>query len=98
MVVEPRPIDISEMPELLRLAEEVQSTGEPRLLRRGGEDMAILMPARRSRRRTSRPKLFTKDDSLWNLLGIGRSDVTDVSENKYKYPAEAYMPRTDEKE
>lgn len=31
-------------------------------------------------------------DSLWNIVGIGRSEgPTDVSENKYKYLAEAYL-------
>ena len=34
---------------------------------------------------------FTKDDSLWNLVGIWDEDgPTDVSQNKHKYLAEAY--------
>jgi hypothetical protein len=37
-------IDISKVPELLRLAEEVRTTGEPRVLRRDREDIAVLMP------------------------------------------------------
>ena len=44
MARELRPIDISNTPELLRLAEEVRSTGEPRLLRADSEDIAVLMP------------------------------------------------------
>ena len=37
-----------------------------------------------------RGKVFTKEDPLWHLVGIGRSGQTDVSENKHKYVAEAY--------
>jgi len=36
--------------------------------------------------------MTSKDDPLWNIVGIGRSDGPgDVSENKYKYLAEAYL-------
>jgi len=37
-------IDISETPELLQLAEEVHRTHEPRVLRREGEDLAMVVP------------------------------------------------------
>ena len=40
---------------------------------------------------TRRGKIFTKDDALWNLVGIADKDVpSNVSENKHKYLAEAY--------
>jgi hypothetical protein len=39
-----RSIDISNVPDLVRIAEEVRRTGEPRLLRRDSEDVALLMP------------------------------------------------------
>ncbi len=45
-----------------------------------------------------RGKLFTKDDSLFNIIGIAKGSadgVTDVSENKYKYLAEAYAPKSE---
>ena len=89
---EMRPIDISDMPELLRLAEEVRTTKEPRRLQRENEDIATLMPVRRSKRvPAGRP--LTYDDALWKLVGSARSEgPTDVSENKYKYLAEAYLP------
>lgn len=44
MTHELRPIDISANPELLRLAEEVRTSREPRVLRRDSEDIAVLMP------------------------------------------------------
>jgi hypothetical protein len=38
-----------------------------------------------------RSKPFTTDDSLWTLVGLGKSrGPTDVSVNKGKYLAEAY--------
>lgn len=43
-------------------------------------------------RKSAKPHYFTMDDSLWNIVGIGRDKdgATDVSENKYKYLAESY--------
>src|SRR5260370_17827182 len=38
------PIDISNLPELLRLSEEVKATKTPRILKRDSETMAVLMP------------------------------------------------------
>ena len=37
-------IDISDVPELLRLAEEVRRAGEPRVLRKDGEELAMVVP------------------------------------------------------
>lgn len=44
MAEQMKPIDISEMPELLQLAEEVHRTHEPRVLRRKEEDLAMVVP------------------------------------------------------
>jgi hypothetical protein len=44
MASEPSPIDISAIPELARLADEVARTRRPRLLRRGNEAIAVLAP------------------------------------------------------
>jgi len=45
MTANPTPIDISTMPDLARLAEEVARTKRPRELKRDRETVAILMPA-----------------------------------------------------
>ncbi|MBI2941371.1 MAG: hypothetical protein HYY04_13130 [Chloroflexi bacterium] len=86
------PVEVGDAPELLRLAEEVRATNQPRVLRREGEDLAIVMPvassgSRRTRRRPlPRGRPTSADDPLWNIVGIGRSEgPTDVSTNKYKY-------------
>ncbi|MBI4318267.1 MAG: hypothetical protein HY675_07245 [Chloroflexi bacterium] len=46
-----KPINISNVPELLRIAEEVRSSNTPRLLKRDNEDLAVLVPAARYARR-----------------------------------------------
>lgn len=38
-------VDVSEQPELARLAEAVRATGEPCVLRRGEEEIAVIVPA-----------------------------------------------------
>jgi hypothetical protein len=84
------PIDISDQPELLRLAEEVQATQQPRLLRHKDEDLAILTPAT-TRRRRKRGGPVTRDDPLFGLIGIGRSGIEGgVAERKHEFLAQAY--------
>jgi len=42
------PIDISNSPELLRLAEEVEATKKPRLLKRDNTPIAVLSPVKKN--------------------------------------------------
>ncbi len=44
MTIEQQPIDITDLPELGRLADEVRASRRPRLLRRGAEEIAMLVP------------------------------------------------------
>src|SRR4051812_32967747 len=44
MAKELAPIDISHVPELLRVAEDVRATNTPRVLRRNDEDIAMVVP------------------------------------------------------
>lgn len=53
------PIDISSVPELVRLAEDVQQTRHPRVLRRANEDIAVLAPLPSPQRSLSRPPRST---------------------------------------
>jgi hypothetical protein len=54
-------MDISNLPELLRLVEEVRRSAEPRVLRRDREDLAILTPVKPAP--TGRPRrVKTKAD------------------------------------
>jgi hypothetical protein len=63
MASEWTPIDITNMPELAQVAEEVQRTRHARLLRRGEEPIALLVPAGRGRPRPT-PALLVDTSSL----------------------------------
>ena len=89
---EPQRIDISSIPELLKLVQEMRQTNEPTILREESEDVAMLTPLKPVTKRSVRGKPTTADDPLWKLVGIGHSGRGDVSENKHKYLAEAYLP------
>jgi hypothetical protein len=49
-----RYLEVANEPELLRLVEEVQSSSEPCMLRRNGEDVAMLLPVKRRRIKAAR--------------------------------------------
>lgn len=83
-----KPVEIGAMPDLVKLAEEVQSEGAGRILRRNGEDVAVLLPPKRA---TRRRRATSPSDPLWDIVGIGHSSGPgDVAENKHKYLADAY--------
>jgi hypothetical protein len=88
----PRPVDVKATPEISRLAHEVAQSGVPVLLKDDGEELAILMPASKSRQRSGLPDpSAATGDSLLNIIGIGEShEPTDVARHKHEYLAEAY--------
>jgi hypothetical protein len=51
MAKEMTPIDVTHTPEMLRLAEDVATTKVSRVLRRAGEDLAVVMPVSRASER-----------------------------------------------
>ena len=87
----PKRIDISSIPELLSMAQEVRSTNESRILQQESEDLAMLTPIKPVAKRSLRGKPTSTDDPLWKLVGIGHSGKGDISENKHKYLADAYL-------
>jgi hypothetical protein len=93
MAKEPRHIDISSIPELLKLVQEVRQTNEPMILQQEREDVAMLMPMKPGSKTRVRGKPVTADDPLWKLVGIGHSGKGDISANKHTYLARAYRPR-----
>jgi hypothetical protein len=60
-------LDVSNAPELLRLAEEVRASNTPRVLSRDDEPLAVVMPVR-PRRRARRP---TAEDLAATLSTAG---------------------------
>ena len=94
MAKAPKRIDISRIPELLSIAQEVRSTNEPRILQQEREDLAILSPVRPKKRSQTKAPPVTSDDALFRLIGIGKSGIPgEVSGKKHEYLAEEYRHR-----
>lgn len=76
---EPIPVDIDAMPDLVRLADEVRTTDTPRLLRREGKDVALLVPAPKRRRRKRSERKPSKEDmeAFYRSAG-GWKDLVDT--------------------
>ena len=91
MAKEPKRIDISSIPELLHIAQEVRRTNESAVLQQESEDVAMLSPIKPVAKRGVRGKPTSADDPLWKLVGIGHSGKGDISANKHKYLADAYL-------
>src|SRR4051794_11303692 len=83
--------DITDTPDVLRLAEEVARSGIPRVLRKGERDVAELRPVSPTRsRRRGRPT--SAHDPLWKIVGIADAAApddlpTDISANVDTYLA-----------
>ena len=75
MALEAKPIDIGGLPELVTLAEEVRATNEPRVLRRGGEDIAKIVPLRARARRGRRASKTAADYDAFLSSAGGWADV-----------------------
>jgi hypothetical protein len=56
------PIDVSNMPELRRLAKQVNETGEPRVLRDDDGELAVITPIASKRKRKGRNTLPPKTE------------------------------------
>jgi hypothetical protein len=90
----PKRIDISSIPELLQLAQEVRRTKESAVLQQESEDLALLSPVLPKKRSQTKGKPVTSDDALFRLIGIGKSGIPGgVSGKKHEYLARAYRPR-----
>jgi hypothetical protein len=87
--------DICDADTWRTLLNEVEQTQQPRVLTRDGKDVLEVRPAKRTGQRRTRPKgqPITEDDPIWRLFGTGDSGIGDISENKHKYLADAYLGR-----
>jgi hypothetical protein len=68
-----RAVDVSNNPDLLRIAEEVLASRQPRLLRRENEDLALVVPISLAATHGARPDWEQElDASIWHDAGIPR--------------------------
>lgn len=75
MALKAEPIDISGMPALVELAEGVRDTHEARVLRRGEEPLARLVPLHASRTPRKRRKRTPADYEAFLAFAGGWADV-----------------------
>jgi len=92
METDVQPIDITDSPEVLRLAEEVRRSGVSRVLMRGGEEVAVLVPLMRSGTAAKRRRPSGEArDAILNIIGIGESaEPTDIARHEREYLADAH--------
>jgi antitoxin (DNA-binding transcriptional repressor) of toxin-antitoxin stability system len=78
-------IDITDVPDLLRVAEEVRRAGEPRVLRKDGKEVAMVVPLPRPRKRRSKKPTEADIEAFRSAAG-GWADIdTDkLIENIYE--------------
>ena len=88
------PIDISNNPDLLRLAEEVAATKKSRLLRASGESVALLTPVKPTKKRRTGPektlgeyKRFRSGVGAWKDI-----DAKEMIAKIYRWRAEGSKP------
>lgn len=85
-MIHPIPIDITNIPELVRIAEEVEATKTPRELRRKNKPVAIITPLRPVGRATKYKAKTTADYEAFRAAAGSWKDVdTDtLLENIYE--------------
>src|SRR5258708_19198634 len=65
---QPIPIDISNIPELARIAEEVEATKTPRELKRENKTVEVIVPATKSARKKKRGETKTDYEAFFEPL------------------------------
>ncbi|MEA2638813.1 MAG: hypothetical protein QOF51_207 [Chloroflexota bacterium] len=89
-----RTIDVSAVPELLRIVNEVSESGESLILTSANQELAVLTPVKRARPlRQRKTGIIMPDDALWKLVGAATEAPPTDASRKHEYLAEAYTPR-----
>lgn len=78
MASEYAPVDVSNTPELLKLAEDVRKTNRPRVLRRADEDIAVITPVKKKAVRSPfKEKTQADIDAFLAAAGSWKDEDTD---------------------
>lgn len=86
MVRGERIVDIADQPDLLKVLEQVEASGEPARIERDGRAIARIVPAAKPRRR----RATNTEKTLTSIIGIGQSaEPGDIATHKHDYIADA---------
>jgi hypothetical protein len=88
------PIDISNMPELIDLVEEVEATKKPRELKRDDKVVAILSPVVQKEKDAARPATADWQKSLAAVGSWSDLDPDKIIEDIYRWRKEGSRPAT----
>ncbi len=66
---QPTPLDITNIPELVRIAEEVEATKKPRVLKRDNTPIAMLTPVKKNQSHQARQKAIKETLALAGAWG-----------------------------
>ena len=66
---QPTPIDITNIPELVRIAEEVEATKKPRVLKRDNTPIAMLTPVKKNQSHQAKQKAIKATLALAGAWG-----------------------------
>ncbi len=86
-----RSTDISDFPELVAIAEEVEESGEPRILRLRGREVARVVPPRKPPRARRKPSEADVQASMGSAGGWANEDTDAFLE--YVYARRALPPK-----
>ena len=92
------PVDITLLPELVRLVDEIERTGVGRVLVRNGEEVADLTPTSARSQTIPAPRRSRKDPTrVLNIIGLGMSsEPGSIARHKDEYIADALRHSRDE--
>src|SRR5438093_12672380 len=91
------PLDVESVPELARIVEEGRAGGQPRVLRRGKQDVAVLTPLRlRTARRDRRDKSEEDYQAFLSSAGSWKDeDIDALIRNIYESRRRSFRPPVD---
>lgn len=82
----PTPIDISNMPELVRIAEDVETTKTPRELKRGNKPIALITPIEQTKKQRKKttfdPEAFKATAGILKGLIDAEQLKKDIAESR----------------
>lgn len=70
-------VDVTDVPELRAIADEVRRTGEPHVLQADGDNLAIISPTRKTGRRRQRSRT-PEDRAAFRASAGGWKDLVDT--------------------